>query len=103
MATSPAVGKRYELCLYVVGQAPRSLAAIANLKMICERYLSGRYSIEVVDLTQNPRVAQTDQIVAIPTLVRHQPQPIKRIIGDLSDARRVLLGLDIERSGSETA
>jgi circadian clock protein KaiB len=95
-------GKRYELRLYVAGQTPRSLVAIANLKLICEKYLCDDYNIEIVDLMQNPSLAQADQIVAIPTLVRHLPKPIKRIIGDLSNTRRVLLGLGVEQSGSDT-
>lgn len=85
----------YNLRLYVAGQTPKSLAAITNLKAICEDHLSGRYSIEVIDLTITPQLAAGDQIVALPTLVRTLPPPLKRVIGDLSDTERVLVGLDI--------
>lgn len=86
---------RFELRLYVAGQTNKSLAAFANLKKICEEHLAGQYRIEVVDLLKNPQLAQGDQIIAIPTLVRKLPQPIKKIIGDLSDTLRVLVGLDV--------
>lgn len=85
----------YNLRLYVAGQTPKSIAAIANLNKLCEEHLSGRYKIEVVDLMKNPALAQRDQIVAIPTLIRQLPEPLKRIIGDLSNAEKVLVGLDI--------
>lgn len=85
----------YNLRLYVAGQTPKSLAAIANLKWICETHLAGRYAVEVIDLVEQPRLALVDQIFALPTLVRRLPRPIKRIIGDLSKTERVLLGLDI--------
>lgn len=85
----------YNLRLYVAGQTPKSIAAIANLNRLCEEHLSGRYKIEVVDLMKNPALAQRDQIVAIPTLIRQLPEPLKRIIGDLSNAEKVLVGLDI--------
>jgi len=88
----------YNLRLYVAGQTPKSIAAIANLKNLCERHLPGRYSIDIVDLMQNPSLAQRDQIVAIPTLIRKLPEPIKRIIGDLSNTERVLIGLDIDEA-----
>lgn len=88
-------GKEYKLKLYVAGQTPKSLAAFANLKKICEEHLQGRYQIEVVDLLENPQLAKGDQILAIPTLVRKLPQPIRKIIGDLSDTERVLVGLDL--------
>jgi circadian clock protein KaiB len=91
---SPEPGA-YNLRLYVAGQTPKSLAAIANLKAICEDHLSGRYSIEVIDLTITPQLAAGDQIVALPTLVRTLPPPLKRVIGDLSNTERVLVGLDI--------
>ncbi len=87
--------ERYELRLYVAGQTPRSLAAFANLKQICEQHLAGRYHIEVIDLLRNPRLAAGDQILAIPTLVRKLPPPIKKIIGDLSNTERVLVGLNL--------
>ena len=85
----------YNLRLYVAGQTPKSLAAIANLKQICEVHLSGRYTIEVIDLLLSPQLAAGDQILAVPTLVRRLPPPIKRVIGNLSDTERVLVGLDI--------
>jgi len=88
----------YNLRLYVAGQTPKSIAAIANLKNLCERHLAGRYSIDIVDLMQNPSLARRDQIVAIPTLIRKLPEPIKRIIGDLSNTERVLIGLDIDEA-----
>jgi circadian clock protein KaiB len=85
----------WELRLYVAGQTPKSLAAFANLKKICEEHLKGKYHIEVVDLLKNPQLASGDQILAIPTLVRKLPPPIKKIIGDLSNTLRVLVGLDV--------
>jgi circadian clock protein KaiB len=85
----------YNLRLYVAGQTPKSVAAIANLKKICEAHLPGRYTITVIDLMKDPALAQRDQIVAIPTLIRHLPEPLKRVIGDLSNADKVLVGLDI--------
>ncbi|OOG59693.1 circadian clock KaiB family protein [Rhodanobacter sp. C03] len=85
----------YNLRLYVAGQTPKSLAAIANLKKLCESNLAGRYTIDVVDLLVTPQLAAGDQIVALPTLVRHLPPPLKRVIGDLSNTERVLVGLDI--------
>jgi circadian clock protein KaiB len=88
----------YNLRLYVAGQTPKSIAAIANLKKLCEAHLPGRYTIEVIDLMKDPALAQRDQIVAIPTLIRQLPEPLKRIIGDLSNAEKVLVGLDIAPS-----
>ena len=85
----------WELRLYVAGQTPKSLAAFANLKKICEEHLKGKYIIEIVDLIDNPQLARGDQILAIPTLVRKLHQPIRKIIGDLSDTERVLVGLDL--------
>ncbi len=87
--------KEWELRLYVAGQTPKSLAAFANLKKICEEHLAGEYHIEVIDLLKNPQLASGDQILAIPTLVRKLPEPIRKIIGDLSNTERVLVGLDI--------
>jgi circadian clock protein KaiB len=95
------VGK-YNLRLYVAGQTPKSLAAIANLKRICEENLAGHYTIDVIDLLVTPQLAEGDQIVAVPTLVRRLPPPIKRIIGNLSDTERVLVGLDIRPKGTVT-
>lgn len=87
----------WELRLYVAGQTPKSLAAFANLKKICEEHLAGKYRIEVIDLLENPQLGRGDQILAIPTLVRKLPTPIKKIIGDLSNTERVLVGLDLRR------
>ncbi len=85
----------WALRLYVAGQTPRSLTAFANLKKICEENLKGKYTIEVIDLVKNPQLAAGDQIFALPTLVRKLPEPVKKIIGDLSNKERVLVGLDI--------
>jgi circadian clock protein KaiB len=85
----------WELRLYVAGQTSKSITAFANLKMICEEHIPGKYNIEVVDLLKNPTLAKGDQILAIPTLVRKLPMPIRKIIGDLSDTERVLVGLDL--------
>ena len=85
----------WELRLYVAGQTPKSLTALTNLKKICEQNLAGRYKIEVIDLVQNPQLARSDQILAIPTLVRRLPEPLRRIIGDLSNSEKVLVGLDV--------
>ena len=87
--------KTDQLRLYVAGQTPKSLAAFANLKKICEEHLPGQYEIEVIDLLKKPQLASGDQILAIPTLVRKLPSPIKKIIGDLSNTERVLVGLDL--------
>lgn len=92
---SPEAGDFYDLRLYVAGQTPKSVAAIANLKRFCEEHLAGKYRIEVVDLVQDPKLARSDQILAIPTLVRRLPEPIRKIIGDLSNSERVLVGLDV--------
>ena len=86
----------WELRLYIAGQTPNSVAAISNLKKLCEDRLRGRYRIDVVDLLQRPQLAKGDQIVAIPTLVRKLPAPMKKIIGNLSKAERVLVGLDLQ-------
>jgi circadian clock protein KaiB len=85
----------WELRLYVAGQTPRSIAAFANLKKICEEHLAGRYNIEVVDLVKHPQLAAGDQILAIPTLVRKLPQPLRKIVGDLRDTERALVGLQL--------
>lgn len=85
----------YELRLYVAGQTPKSVAAISNLRRICDDHLNGRFQIEVIDLLEQPQLARDHQILAIPTLVRRIPEPIKKIIGDLSDTERVLVGLDL--------
>lgn len=85
----------WTLRLYVAGQTPKSITAFINLKKICEEHLAGRYRIEVIDLLENPQLAQGDQILAIPTLVRKLPVPVRKIIGDLSNTERVLIGLDL--------
>ena len=85
----------WNLRLYVAGQTPRSIAAFANLKRLCEEHLSGRYNIEVVDLIKHPQLAAGDQIVAIPTLVRKLPEPLRKIVGDLRDTERALVGLQL--------
>jgi circadian clock protein KaiB len=90
-----------ELRLYIAGQTRKSIAALTNLRRICEEHLAGRYRVEVIDLMENPEQAQRDQIVAIPTLVRRLPEPIRRIIGDLSNSERVLVGLEVERRPPE--
>ena len=87
--------KLWQLRLYVAGQTPKSLTAFSNLKKICETHLKGRYSIEVIDLVEQSQLSKGDQILAIPTLVRKLPQPVRKIIGDLSDTERVLVGLDL--------
>jgi len=87
---------RWVLRLYTAGQTPKSVAAFQNLKRICEEHLPGRYEIEVIDLMKNPRLAKEDQIVAIPTLVRKLPDPLRKIIGDLSDVDRTLVGLQLK-------
>ena len=89
-------GEIYLLRLYVAGQTPRSLGAFANLKRICDEHLQGRYELEIIDLAENPALARGDQILAVPTLVRRLPPPIKKIIGDLSNKERVLVGLDLQ-------
>ena len=91
--------KKWNLRLYVAGQTPKSVTALANLKRICDEHMHGAYSVEVIDLMENPQLARRDQIVAIPTLVRELPSPLKRIIGDLSNTERVLVGLDVVARG----
>jgi len=91
----------WNLRLYVAGQTPKSLEAFANLRKICMDYLAGRYEIEVIDLIENPHLAREDQVVAIPTLIRKLPEPIKKIIGTLADTERVLVGLDIRERGGK--
>ena len=92
--------KPWILRLYVAGTTPRSVTAFANLKNICEEYLNGEYCIEIIDLLENPTLAKGDQIIALPTLVRRLPPPVKKIIGDLSNTERVLVGLDIQPATS---
>ena len=93
--TPANAGKPWQLRLYVAGQTTRSLTAFANLKRICEEHLDRQYRIEVIDLLERPQLAEGDQIIALPTLVRHLPPPIRKIIGDLSNTERVLVGLDL--------
>ena len=90
-----------ELRLYVTGRSPKCLLAIHNLRRVCEQHLAGRYTIEVVDLLENPRLAADDQILAVPTLVRKLPQPIRKIVGDLSDTDRLLVGLQLRPRGGD--
>ncbi len=85
----------WELRLYVAGQTPKSIAAFTNLKRICDEYLAGKWSVEIIDLLKTPQLARGDQIFAVPTLVRKLPEPVKKIIGDLSNSERVLVGLDL--------
>ena len=92
----------WELRLYIAGQTPKSVAAFANLKKLCEEHLLGRYKIEVIDLMQHPQLAAGDQIVAIPTLVRKLPKPLRRIVGDLSNTERTLVGLQLRPAKSGT-
>ena len=94
----PAQEERFVLRLYIAGQTPKCVRAFTNLKQICEEYLADRYRIEIIDLLQNPQLARGDQILAVPTLVRQLPEPVKRIIGDLSNTERVLVGLDLRRA-----
>jgi len=91
-------GSRTILRLYIAGQTPKSLRAIENLTVICEEHLAGQYEIEVIDLLEQPRLAKGDEIVAVPTLIRALPEPVRRIIGDLSDTERVLVGLQVRGS-----
>ncbi|MEO5696842.1 MAG: circadian clock KaiB family protein [Burkholderiaceae bacterium] len=93
--SAAAAPPEYQLKLYVAGQTPKSMAAIENLRRVCESHLAGRYELEVIDLLTNPRLAAGDQILAVPTLVRKVPEPIRKIIGDLSNEERVLVGLDV--------
>lgn len=98
--TDPTPAKRYQLRLYVAGETPRSVRAFANLKTFCEEHLEGEYSIEVIDLLKNPQLAEGDQILAVPTLVRRLPPPMKRMIGDLSNTEKMLVGLDLREASS---
>jgi circadian clock protein KaiB len=94
-AKASPVNAEWELRLYVAGQTPRSLAALENLRKLCDEHLAGKYHIEVVDLMVNPQLSRDDQIIALPTLVRKLPPPLRKIIGDLSDKERVLVGLQL--------
>jgi circadian clock protein KaiB len=99
-SVEPAEDQVWHLRLYVAGQTPKSLAAFANLKRICEEHMQGRYHVEVIDLLEQPQLAKGDQILAIPTLVRTLPPPLKKIIGDLSNEERVLVGLELRPANS---
>jgi circadian clock protein KaiB len=88
-------GEHFDLRLYVAGHSPRSVRAIENLRLFCDEHLAGRFSVEVIDLTVNPTLARGDEIIAVPTLVRKLPEPIRKIIGDLSDTEKVLVGLQL--------
>lgn len=93
----------WDLRLYVAGATPRSIAAFRNLQRLCEEHLAGRYRIEVIDLMKSPQLAQGDQILAVPTLVRKLPEPLRKIIGDLSNTERVLIGLDLRLHGAQAS
>lgn len=93
-------GPQFDLRLYVAGQSPKSLRAIDNLRKVCEEHLAGRYRVELIDLLENPKLARGDEIIAVPTLVRKLPEPIRKIIGDLSDTDRVLVGLQLRPEGA---
>ena len=97
-AQTKAASSHYILKLYVAGQSPKSVNAIANIKKICEENLQGRYELDVIDLYQQPQLALGEQIIAIPTLIRKLPAPLRRIIGDMSNTERVLVGLDIQKA-----
>lgn len=98
-ALQNADAARYVLRLYVIGLTPRSLAAIETTKRTCEEFIQGRYDLEVIDLSKHPSLAEGEQIIAAPTLVKLLPKPLRRLVGDLSDQERVLLGLDLRRHG----
>ena len=94
-AAAATAANEWQLRLYVAGKSPKSLTAFANLRKLCEEHLSGRYTIEVIDLLENPQLAEGDQIVAVPTLVRRLPEPLCKIVGDLSNTERTLVGLQL--------
>jgi circadian clock protein KaiB len=95
----PGSPPEYELRLYLAGHSPKSVRAVENLRSACEEYLPGRYRIELVDLLEDPQLARGDEIIAVPTLVRRFPEPVRRIIGDLSDTEKLLVGLQLRRAG----
>lgn len=101
--TKPPAPPKWDLRLYVAGPTPKSIMALRNLQRLCDEHLAGRYRIEVIDLMKNPQLAQGDQILAVPTLVRKLPEPIRKIIGDLSNTERVLIGLDLRPHQVEAA
>lgn len=100
--THMAKEQKFELRLYIAGQTPKSVTALKNITQYCKTHLDGKYSIEIIDLLKNPQLAEGDQIFAIPTLVRKVPEPIRKIIGDLSNEERVLVGLNIRPRNSDT-
>ena len=100
-AKPTAAAWAWELRLYIAGPTPKSVTALRNIEQICEDHLAGRYHLEVIDLTKNPQLAQTDQILAVPTLVRKRPSPVRKIIGTLSNTERVLAGLDLRADGTD--
>ena len=100
-ADTAGTGEQWDLVLYVTNQSPKCLRAIENLRRACEKDLAGRYTIEIVDLLENPRRAADDQILAVPTVVRRFPAPIRKVVGDLSDGDRLLVGLQLQRSSSQ--
>jgi circadian clock protein KaiB len=95
--TEASQEERYILGLYVTGMTPRSIEAFASIKAICEEHLQGRYDLEVIDIYQHPQLAQDEQIIAVPTLIKKRPTPLRRFVGNLSDQERVLLGLDLRK------
>lgn len=101
-AAAPRIAdaEKWQLRLYIAGQTEKSVRALTNLKKICDEHLAGKYQIEVVDLLRDPRLAQGDEILAVPTLVRQLPPPVKKIIGDLSNSERVLVGLNLRPLGA---
>jgi circadian clock protein KaiB len=101
--TIPESDQVWDLCLYVTGHSPKCQRAIANLQRACEQHLAGHYQLEIVDLLENPALAVNDQILAVPTVVRRLPSPIRKIVGDLSDADRLLVGLQVRAPGSTGA
>lgn len=101
LAQGPWSSDIFRLRLYVAGQSPRSVRALENLRRVCDEHLAGRYHVEVIDLTLNPALARGDEIIAVPTLVRALPEPIRKIIGDLSDTDRVLVGLQLRPQGDD--
>jgi circadian clock protein KaiB len=96
-ALKEAANERYVLRLYLTGMTPRSMEALATIKAICEEHLHGRYTLEVIDIYENPSLAKDEQIIAVPTLIKALPEPLRRFVGNLSDQERVLLGLDLRR------
>lgn len=97
---SGPINPKWDLKLYVAGQTPRSIKAMQNLQRICEEHMPGQYNIEVIDVVQTPQLARGDQIIAVPTLVRKLPEPVRKIIGDLSNTEKVLIGLDLRERSS---